>query len=131
MTRTVVTIYCHCANSAVIPNRVKLAVLDAIKNAGIEFEAVPDLCELSAKHDPALKRWAKAESIKIVACYPRAVKWLFHAVGAPLPQEGVEFLNMRVDSTEKIISSLPDDQAHLKSPQNAKCKIKELHKFDF
>ena len=109
VTRTGVTIYCHCANSAVITNRVKLGVLDAIKDAGIEFEAVPDLCKLSAERDGALKRWAKAKSIKIVACYPRAVKWLFYAGRAPLPKESVEFLNMRVDSIEKITSSLMKD----------------------
>ena len=113
MTEAAVTIYCHCAYYQIIPDTVKFAVLDAIKNAGVEFEAVPDLCELSAERDGALKQWAKAESIKIVACYPRAVKWLFYAGRAPLPQQGATFLNMRVDSTEKIISSLLDGHAHL------------------
>lgn len=89
---------------------MKSAVLTAIKDANIEFEAVADLCQMSAARDPALKLWAKAESIKIVACYPRAVRWLFHAGGAPLPQSGVEFFNMRVDGAEKIISSLLDGQ---------------------
>ncbi|MFQ6034520.1 MAG: hypothetical protein ACE5NM_01555 [Sedimentisphaerales bacterium] len=117
MTRTEVTIYCHCAYSQIIPNRVKLAVLDAIKNADIDFVAVADLCEASAKRDGALKQWTKAESIKIVACYPRAVKWLFYAAGAPLlhPRR-IEFLNMRVDSTEKIISSLQTELTAKKKP---------------
>lgn len=114
-------IYCHCAYYQIIPDGVKSAVLDALKNAGIEFEAVPDLCRLCANKDPALKSWAKADRIKIIACYPRAVRWLFHAAGAPLPQsrkesltgEGVEFLNMRTDSIEKITSSLLDGQSHL------------------
>ncbi|MFB0525681.1 MAG: hypothetical protein ACETVZ_09060 [Phycisphaerae bacterium] len=135
MARTRVTIYCHCTYSEVIPNRVKFAVLDAIENAGMEVEAVPDLWELSAKRDPVLKIWAKAESTKTVACYPRAVKWLFHAGQAPLPKEGVEFLNMRVDSPEKIISSLLDDQAHLKSSkfkmQNVKLRNSTSWIFEF
>jgi len=111
VTEAAVTIYCHCAYYQIIPDIVKFAVLDAIKNADIEFEAVADLCELSAQRDGALKQWAKAESIKIVACYPRAVNWLFYAGGAPLLRpRRIEFLNMRVDSTEKIISSLLDGQ---------------------
>ena len=128
-------IYCHCAHYEIIPSRVKSAVLDVIREANIEFEAVPDLCELSAKHDPVLKRWAKAGSIKIVACYPRAVKWLLCAGRAPLPTKGVEFLNMRVDSSEKTISSLLDDRAHLKSRklkmQNVKLRNSTSSIFEF
>jgi len=119
MPRNVLTIYCHCAYYQNIADSVKSEVLKAIKQAGIEFEAVSDLCQMSANRDPALKLWAKAESIKIVACYPRAVRWLFHAGGAPLPQSGVEFFNMRVDSAEKIISSLPDGRMHGRSSKDA------------
>jgi NAD-dependent dihydropyrimidine dehydrogenase PreA subunit len=122
-------IYCHCAYYQIIPDGVKSAVLDALKNAGIEFEAVPDLCRMCADKDPALKSWAKADTIKIIACHPRAVRWLFHAAGAPLPQsrkgsltgEGVEFLNMRTDKTEKIISSLLNGQPNL---ANSKFEIR-------
>jgi NAD-dependent dihydropyrimidine dehydrogenase PreA subunit len=107
------TIYCHCAYYQNIPDRVKSEVLNAIKGADLKFEAVADLCQMSAARDPALKLWAKAESIRIVACHPRAVRWLFHAGGAPLPPNGVKFFNMRVDSSEKIISSLAG--GHLRS----------------
>jgi len=106
MSGKLLTIYCHCAYYQNIPDSVKSDVLNAIKDACVEFEAVADLCRLSATRDPVLKLWAKAESIKIVACYPRAVRWLFHAGGAPLPRDGVKFFNMRVDSAENIILSL-------------------------
>jgi NAD-dependent dihydropyrimidine dehydrogenase PreA subunit len=111
-------IYCRCSYYQVIPDNVKSAVLDTLKNAGLEVEIVPDLCRMCANQEPVLKSWAEAETIKIIACYPRAVKWLFHTGGAPLPREGVEFLNMRTDSIEKITSSLLDGQLHL-----AKSKI--------
>jgi len=99
-------LYCHCAYSQIISADVKRQVLKAITGAGLKFETVPDLCEMAARHDPALKRWAGSEAIKIIACFPRAVKWLFHAGGAPLPQENVEILNMRADSVQEIVSSL-------------------------
>ena len=106
MTKSSLVLFCNCAYSQVISEGVKSEVLNAIKGAGVEFEAVTDLCEMSAKKNPVLKRLAKENRIKIAACYPRAVKWLFHASGAPLPQEGVEFLNMRTSSAEEIISLL-------------------------
>jgi len=101
-------LYCDCAYSQIIPEQVKVHVRKELADLGIEFEVVPDLCELSARKDPALKRWAKMDTIKIVACFERTVKWLFHAGGAPLQPERVEFLNMRTDSIESILGSLSE-----------------------
>jgi NAD-dependent dihydropyrimidine dehydrogenase PreA subunit len=108
MPKNTLTIYCHCAYYKIVPEQTKSAVLNAIKNTGMEFEPVADLCKMAAHRDPSLKTWTKADSIRIIACYPRAVRWLFHAGGAPLSKEGIEFFNMRVDGPEKIISSLAD-----------------------
>jgi len=106
VTTTSVTIYCNCAYYQFIPDRVKEDVLAALQMAGVEFEAVADLCQMCAEHDPALQRWAQADSIRIVACYRRAVKWLFHGAMAPLPDNRVEYLNMRCQSAEEITSQL-------------------------
>lgn len=109
------SIYCHCAYYQIIPDSVKAAVLNAIKAAGVEFEAVPDLCRMCAKRDPRLKDWTNAESLRIFACYPRAVRWLFHAGGAPLPLQGVEFVNMRTGQVEEMVSLLRHRQIRGKS----------------
>jgi len=69
------------------------------------------LCGLCAERDPRLKEWAAAESLRIVACYPRAIKWLFAAGGAPLAEEGVEFINMRTGKAEDMVASLGDGPA--------------------
>ena len=42
----------------------------------------------------------------IAACYPRAVRWLFHAAKLPLPEEGVEILNMREQAADEVVSRL-------------------------
>ena len=42
----------------------------------VEFEAVPDLCEMSARRDPRLAELASAGSLRIAACFPRAVRGL-------------------------------------------------------
>jgi hypothetical protein len=72
----------------------------------VAFEAVPDLCELSARGDGRMQQLVEGGQLRIAACYPRAVKWLFEAAGAPLPESGVEIRNMRVEPTAEIAAAL-------------------------
>src|SRR4051794_21100515 len=98
-------LYCNCTYAQVVPKEVKAAVLKHLCESSAAFEAVADLCEMSARQDPVLKGLAEGGPIKIAACYPRAVKWLFAAAKAPLPTNGTEVLNMRVQSAPEIINS--------------------------
>ena len=99
-------LYCRCAYAKVIAADVKDEVLQRLTRSGATFEAVPDLCEMSARRDPALQRLAAEDGIRIAACYPRAVKWLFSAAQAPLTKDTVEILNMRVDSAGTVVERL-------------------------
>ncbi len=99
-------LYCNCTYAKVVPKDVKQAVLRQLSDSGRAFDAVADLCDMSARKDPALKKIADGGCTKIAACYPRAVKWLVHAAGTPLPDEGIEVLNMRVDSAEDVVKEL-------------------------
>jgi len=99
-------LYCNCTYAQVVPKEVKQAVLKKLCQSGVAFDAVADLCEMSARRDPALKRLAEGGAVKIAACYPRAVKWLFHAAKAPLPIEASEILNMRVQSADEVANAL-------------------------
>jgi hypothetical protein len=99
-------LYCHCQYAQVVPKEVKEAVLRRLCEAGVSFEAVADLCELSARADAGMKRLAADGSVKIAACFPRAVKWLFHQAGAPLNIESTEVLNMRTLTADEIVAAL-------------------------
>ena len=101
-------LYCHCAYAKVIPDDVKRGVLERLSASGAAFDAVADLCEMSARKDPELARLADpaAGDVRIAACFPRAVEWLFHAAGSPLPESGVEVLNMREDSADDVVAGL-------------------------
>lgn len=99
-------LYCNCTYAKVIPPDVKQNVLRQLSDSGQAFDAVADLCDMSARHDPALGKIADGGSTKIAACYPRAVKWLFHAGGAPLPEQGVTVLNMREQSADAVVAEL-------------------------
>lgn len=102
-------LYCRCAYAKVVPQDVKDEVLERLSKSGVAFDSVADLCELSAKKDPSLQRLAQQEGLKIAACYPRAVRWLFSAAGAPLPEEGAEVLNMRTQSAQEVADALLAD----------------------
>ena len=99
-------LFCNCTYAQVVPKEVKESVLRKLCESGVAFEAVADLCEMSARKDPALQRLAEDGAIKIAACYPRAVKWLFAAAQAPLPADGTEVLNMRVQPAEQVLDAL-------------------------
>lgn len=118
-------LYCHCQYAQVVPVAVKQEVLRRLCASGVEFEAVPDLCEMSARQDPSLARLAAGEGIKIAACFPRAVKWLFAAGGAPLRADACEVLNMRVQTAEEVAArvfaedlqpNLPDGKVTAAAP---------------
>ena len=104
-------LYCNCTYANVVPAEVKAAVLKRLCESGAAFDAVADLCELSARKDPSLVSIAKSGQVKIAACFPRAVKWLFAGAGAPLDPHGTEVLNMRAQSAEEIATALLN--AHL------------------
>jgi hypothetical protein len=108
-------LYCNCTYAQVIDPAVKAAVLRQLCDSGQSFEAVEDLCEMSARKDPALTRLTSGGGVKIAACYPRAVKWLFASAGAPLDVARTEVLNMRELGATPVVERLlaPDVQPNL------------------
>lgn len=97
-------LYCRCAYADVVPHETKDEVLRRLCDDGRPFDTVADLCEMSARRDPALHRIADSQTT-IVACYPRAVRNLFRAADAPLG-EGTGILNMRTQSAQQIAEVL-------------------------
>ena len=99
-------VYCRCAYARVVPLKVKDGVLEALAASGVDFDAAPDLCEMSARRDPRLKEIANAGPVTIAACYPRAVRWLFNDAGSPLDKSQVTILNMREQTAEEVAAAM-------------------------
>ena len=99
-------VYCRCTYARVVPRQVKDGVLEALAGSGIDFDAVPDLCEMSARKDPRLAEIAADKDMTIAACYPRAVRWLFASAGAPLDKERVTIRNMREETAEAVAAAM-------------------------
>ena len=73
---------------------------------------------MSARKDPALARLAAPGESRIAACYPRAVKWLFHAAGTPIDEEQVQVLNMREASAADVLEGLLAETSTKDSEEN-------------
>ena len=99
-------LYCRCAFAQVVPTEVKDAVLGGLAASDRGFEAAADLCEMAARRDPHLAALARGGSLRIAACWPRAVRGLFELAGAPLPETGVEILNMRTEPATTVLAGL-------------------------
>jgi hypothetical protein len=109
-------LYCHCRYAQIVPAAVKNEVLRRLSDSRVPFEAVPDLCELSARKDPVMEALARDGTIKIAACYPRAVKWLFAAAGCPLSADQTEVLNMRTQTAAEVADALASTELHPNLP---------------
>lgn len=103
-------LYCHCAYAKVVPVETKTAVLEGLTRADVEFEAVPDLCEMAARRDPRLKDLVDDRPIRVAACYPRAVKWLFASAGVNVDRQNAVILNMRTDPAHSVLDRLLEEE---------------------
>jgi NAD-dependent dihydropyrimidine dehydrogenase PreA subunit len=90
----------------VLPPEVKAAVRGHLAASGQEAELVEDLCGMAARKDPRLAELAQAPALKIAACHPRAVRWLFNAAGTPLAVGRTEFLNLRTQEADAVNARL-------------------------
>jgi hypothetical protein len=109
-------LYCRCAYAQVVPQETKDAVLQHLSAGDTAFDAVADLCEMSAARDQRLATFAGAGPLKIAACHRRAVRWLFHAAGSPLTEESVEVVNMRTLTPEEACARLDSAEIDAAAP---------------
>jgi hypothetical protein len=109
-------LYCHCQYAQVLPKELKTEVLRRLCESGLAFDAVADLCEMAARRDPALAQIAATDGVKIAACFPRAVKGLFHQCGADLAPDRAQILNMRTQSADEIVAALLAPELHPNVP---------------
>ena len=92
---------CECTFAGLVPEGAKAEAIERLRRAGVPVETVPDLCGLAARRDPRLKTIAESGHPLIIACYPRAVRWLFAQAGAALP-ESARIFNLRTQPPEAL-----------------------------
>ncbi len=100
-------LYCHCAQARLLSGDGRRAVLERLCASGADFEAVPDLCTLAMRREVLLQKLARASELIVIACHARAVRGLFAAAGATLPEQNVKLLDLRAQPAEEILAALP------------------------
>jgi Pyruvate/2-oxoacid:ferredoxin oxidoreductase delta subunit len=106
VTAPVKIVFCDCRHAQVAPLEARNAVLRHLLQAGVEFEAVGDLCELAARHGLELKRMAANGQVHVAACFPRAVHALFAVAGVSLVPAGLEVLNLKTPPSPEALARL-------------------------
>ncbi len=100
-------IYCKCIHRDLVSPESREEILKCLEQSGLKVVEVDDLCGLAARQDTVLKEWAENPKLTVIACYERAVRWLFDMAHAPLPDDGsVSILNPRTLSHEKIMEAI-------------------------
>jgi len=99
-------LYCNCSFKELITKDRRREARHAVERSAADVVAVADLCQLAARRDPLLAQLAATPNLTICACYPRAIRWLFHAAGTPLPAD-VAFVNLRSDTDIDLSTLLP------------------------
>lgn len=100
-------LFCNCSWSDVISADVKEVVLGSLKESGVAFVGVDDICRLAVDGDERFAQWASVERLTVIGCYRRAIESLFLRAGFKLP-ENARVLNMRQMAAAEIIAELGD-----------------------
>lgn len=98
-------IYSPGARMGEAPTETACEIIAALAASEAAFEVVPDICELAARRDPAMRRWTAATDLRIAGLPRRAVKWLFHAAGQTLP-ENAEVLDTKTTAADEVARRL-------------------------
>ena len=87
-------ILCRCAVSHAVAAERVLAAESNLRQRGIAFVPVEDLCGLCASRDARLAQWSSQPNLRVIACAKRAVTWLFDWALRPL-RDDAEVVSLR------------------------------------
>lgn len=101
---------CECAIAQAVPQAVLATVRENVSGRPGSW-IIPDLCGLAARRDPQLLDATANQRLAVVACYPRAVRWLLHWAGVE-KTESLQIWNMRTQDAATILAGLPVPDSH-------------------
>lgn len=102
-------VVCRCDDGGIGPHPARQVVLDGLRERGIAFSEVGDLCRLAAERDASLLALAaETETLTVVACHPRAVRWLMAAAGINADEARLHILDLHTMPAADILAKIPD-----------------------
>ena len=96
-------IFCNCSDSEIVSNEKKIEINAILKNINTDIIHISDLCGLAAHHKAELKKvFGVSTNFKLIACFPRVIKWLFQIAEISLNDKNVDILNARTLTVDEI-----------------------------
>lgn len=99
---------CRCSDCGIGSDTARKEVLEGLRKRGIPFSEVGDLCLLAANRDASLKTFSDNHPLTVVACHPRAVRWLLAAAGVTVTDDKLQILDLCDMSAQEILAKIPD-----------------------
>jgi NAD-dependent dihydropyrimidine dehydrogenase PreA subunit len=100
-------IYCRCLYSKIFPEENRNILQKILTSEKKNIYITDDLCAESAEKQPELISLIKQHNTTIIACHPRAVKWLLDAAGIEQNLvNSVKYINMMKQSISEIAETL-------------------------
>jgi Pyruvate/2-oxoacid:ferredoxin oxidoreductase delta subunit len=99
-------VYCHCASMGVMPAGTRSAVLGGLRASGAEVTVFADLCASAARGEAEVAGLGGGGPLTVIACAPRAVRWLLARAGAEVEPDQLTLLDMRTRSAEEILAAV-------------------------
>jgi Pyruvate/2-oxoacid:ferredoxin oxidoreductase delta subunit len=101
------TLICQCVQAKIVSSAASAAVLTGITGLPGRWTVVQDLCGAATRREAWLRDWASgaAAGLSVVACHPRAVRWLLEWAGMANAGD-LRFLNLRDDAPETVLTAL-------------------------
>jgi Pyruvate/2-oxoacid:ferredoxin oxidoreductase delta subunit len=102
---------CACAGSGLTPEEKVHTLLRGFSPADAEVVPVADLCRLAARDREQLARYADAEKLTVVACFPRTVRSLFKWAETDVADDVLRIHNLRTGDPDAIRQLIEADCA--------------------
>ena len=115
------TVFCQCAHREYLSPETRRALAASLRAAAVDLWEVRDLCEATVSDAAGLARLRAAERVTVLACRPRAVRWLLHAGGVDMAPDRLTVVDLRTLSPEAALHACGltrvDGEASLPAPE--------------
>jgi len=99
-------LFCKCESSDLVSVNARIKISYFLEKSCLEYIEVTDFCNKIALSESWIKTLAASSTLSVIACYPRAVEWLFHAAGVSIKEKNITYFNMREQKADDIISEI-------------------------
>ena len=115
-------IYCRCIYSEILSKQSRELFQTVLDSSQYNITTVDDLCSLAAKKDSKLINLLEEENLTLIACHPRAVKWLLSSAGVGIDQlKTIRYFNLMKQPMLEILEKID-----VKVPQEYRDKIEGI-----